>query len=126
MGHCLLLFFGGLARKESAGIAIGGVIGDFFSQKLHLSDKEQRRLVVAGVGSGFGVLYNTPLAGAILGMELVLKGKFHYEALLPTFLTSVISTEVAHWIGDKPIIYPALDLETLDVLLILSCVRQIC
>ncbi|MDB8438946.1 chloride channel protein [Turicibacter sanguinis] len=122
IGSLVTTFFGGSAGKEAAGVAIGGITGDFLSRKFHLSDEEQRTLVVAGVGSGFGVLYNTPLAGAILGMELVLKGKFHYEALLPAFLTSVISSEVAKQIGDELITYPSLELGALDLTLILKLV----
>lgn len=121
-GSLVTTFFGGSAGKEAAGVAIGGIVADFISQKLRLGDEEQRTLVVSGVGAGFGVLYNTPLAGAVLGMELVLKGKFHYEALLPAFLTSVISNEVAHFIGDDPIAYPPLELGTLDLILILKLV----
>ena len=43
-------------------------------------------------------------------MELVLKGNFHYESLIPAFFTSVISSEVSKLIGVKPIEYPKLDL----------------
>lgn len=122
MGSLLTTIFGGSAGKESAGVAIGGTLGDFISRKLKLDNGEQRTLVICGVGSGFGVLYDVPFAGAILGMELVLKGNFHYEALIPAFLTSTIANKTAHLIGDKPIEYPQLDLGTLTFTLLFKMV----
>ncbi|MFR1707378.1 MAG: chloride channel protein [Clostridium sp.] len=122
IGSLLTTFFGGSAGKESSGVAMGGTLGDFIAKKLNLKDEEQRTLVIIGVGSGFGVLYDVPFAGAILGMELVLKGNFHYEALIPAFLTSTIANKVASLIGNQTIEYPQLDLGPLTILLILKLV----
>ena len=122
MGSLLTTFFGGSAGKEGSGVAMGGTFGDFLARKLKLKDKEQRTLVISGVGSAFGVLYNVPFAGAILGMELVLKGSFNYESLIPAFLTSVTANEVAQKIGSKSIKYVALDLGGLDFILILKLI----
>lgn len=122
IGSLLTTFFGGSAGKESSGVAMGGTLGDFIARKLKLDNGEQRTLVISGVGSAFGVLYDVPFAGAILGMELVLKGRFHYEALIPAFLTSTVANKVAYLIGDKPIEYPSLDLGPLTFALILKLV----
>lgn len=110
IGSLATTFFGGSAGKDSAGTAMAGTFGDFLARKLKLNDGEQRTLVISGVGAAFGVLYDTPFAGALMGMELVLKGNFHYESLIPAFFTSVISSEVSKLIGVKPIEYPKLDL----------------
>ncbi len=122
LGSLLTTFFGGSAGKEAAGVAMGGTLADLMARRFKLSEEKQRTLVVAGVGSGFGVLYNVPLAGAILGMELVLKGKFHYEALIPAFVSSVVANEVAHLIGDQAIEYPSLDLGNFSFLLLLKLI----
>lgn len=122
IGSLLTTFFGGSAGKEGSAVAMGGTLGDFIARKFNLTDDEQRTLVICGVGSAFGVIYDVPFAGAILGMELVLKGKFHYEALIPAFLTTVISNEVATLIGSSTISYPTLFLDTLNMLLIMKLV----
>lgn len=122
IGSLLTTLFGGSAGKEGSGVAMGGTFGDFLARKFKLNDKEQRTLVISGVGSAFGVLYNVPFAGAILGMELVLKGNFNYESLIPAFITSVVANEVAQRIGNKAIKYKALDLGTLDFILILKLI----
>lgn len=47
-------------------------------------------------------------------MELVLKKKFHYQALIPAFLTSVIANKIGIIIGNRRINYPELDLGVFD------------
>ena len=120
LGSLATTFFGGSAGKEGSAVAMGGTLGDFLSRKLKLSDEDQSTLVLCGVGSAFGVIYDVPFAGAILGMELVLKGQFHYQALIPAFLTTVISNEIATAIGSKHIDYPVLALDNLGFMMILK------
>lgn len=117
-GSFLTTICGGSAGKEGNAVAMGGTLGDFLARKFKLDDGEQRTLVLSGVGASYGVIYNVPFAGAILGMELVLKGEFHYSALIPAFLTSVLSNEISLLIGNKPIEYPKLQLGGLNFLLL--------
>lgn len=122
IGSFLTTLCGGSAGKEGSAVAMGGTLGDFMARIFNLSDGEQRTLVICGVGSAFGVIYDVPFAGAILGMELVLKGKFHYQALIPTFLTTVFSNEIANLIGNKEVVYPQLNLGEISILLLLKLV----
>ncbi len=115
IGSILTTFFGGSAGKEGSGVAMGGTFGDFLARKFNLSENDQRTMVISGVGSSFGVLYNAPFAGSILGMELVIKGNFNYESLIPALLTSVIANEVSLRIGNKPIEYPTMNLDSLTI-----------
>lgn len=122
IGSLLTTFFGGSAGKEGSAVAMGGTLGDFIARKFNLSADEQRTLVICGVGSAFGVIYDVPFAGAILGMELILKGKFHYEALIPAFFTTVISNEIAIRVGSKAVQYPSLILDNLNFLVIMKLI----
>lgn len=122
IGSLLTTFCGGSAGKEGSAVAMGGTLGDFIARRFKLSGDEQRTLVICGVGSAFGVIYDVPFAGGILGMELVLKGRFHYQALIPAFLTTVIANEIGTWIGSKAISFPTLALDDLNILLILKLV----
>ena len=118
LGSLLTTFCGGSAGKEGSAISMGGTLGDFIARKFNLSDDEQRTLVICGVGSAFGVIYDVPFAGAILGMELILKGRFHYSALIPAFFTTVVSNEIAIIVGSKAIQYPNLILDDLNLIVI--------
>lgn len=122
IGSVLTTFFGGSAGKEGSAVAMGGTFGDFIARKFNLSDDEQRTLVICGVGSAFGVIYDVPFAGAILGMELVLKGRFHYAALIPAFFTTVVSNEIAIRVGSKSVQYPNLILDDLSVMVIIKLI----
>ena len=122
IGSFLTTLCGGSAGKEGSAVAMGGTLGDFMARIFNLSDGEQRTLVICGVGSAFGVIYDVPFAGAILGMELVLKGKFHYQALIPAFLTTVFSNEIANIIGNNEVVYPQLNLGELSILLLLKLI----
>lgn len=122
IGSFLTTLCGGSAGKEGSAVAMGGTLGDFMARIFNLSDDEQRTLVICGVGSAFGVIYDVPFAGAILGMELVLKGKFHYQALIPAFLTTVFSNEIANLIGNKEVVYPQLNLGELSIILLFKLI----
>lgn len=122
IGSFLTTLCGGSAGKEGSAVTMGGILGDFMARIFNLSDDEQRTLVICGVGSAFGVIYDVPFAGAILGMELVLKGKFHYQALIPAFLTTVFSNEIANIIGNNEVVYPQLNLGELSILLLLKLI----
>ena len=57
----------------------------------------QRRLLVAsGAGAGFAAVYNVPLGGTLLALEVML-GTLALPLVLPALLTSVTATAVA-WI----------------------------
>ncbi|MGY5218204.1 chloride channel protein [Clostridium butyricum] len=122
LGSLATTFFGGSAGKEGSAVAMGGTLGDFLAGKFNLSNEDQRTLVLCGVGSAFGVIYDVPFAGAILGMELVLKEKFHYQALIPAFLTTVFSNEIAAAIGNTKVNYPILMLDDLSFMILIKLV----
>lgn len=122
LGSLATTFFGGSAGKEGSAVAMGGTLGDFLAGKFKLSNEDQRTLVLCGVGSAFGVIYDVPFAGAILGMELVLKGKFHYQALIPAFLTTVFSNEIGAAIGNTKVNYPILMLDDLSFMILIKLV----
>ncbi len=52
----------------------------------------------------------------------MLKGKFHYQALIPAFLTTVFSNEIANIIGNNEVVYPQLNLGELSILLLLKLI----
>ena len=64
---------------------------------------QRRLLVAAGAGSGFAAVYNVPLGGTLLALEVML-GTLALPLVLPALLMSVTATAVA-WIflGDNPI-----------------------
>lgn len=99
LGSLLTTFCGGSAGKEGSAVAMGGTLGDFLAKKLKLSDEEQRTLIICGVGSAFGVIYDVPFAGALLGggitIILFLIVGDDYNGLGQSFINNAFKSEVS-------------------------------
>lgn len=95
---------GGSAGREgpTAQIAAGAgsAIADFFK----MSSRDRRIAMATGIGAGIGAIFKAPLGGAILSMEILYRGDFETEALMPSFISSVIGYSIfASWNGWTPI-----------------------
>jgi len=95
--------------REAAPQLVGAATGSRLAVWADLPIWQRRLLVAAGAGSGFAAVYNVPLGGTLLALEVML-GTLALPLVLPALLTSVTATAVA-WIflGDKPIYQMAPD-----------------
>jgi len=95
---------GGSAGREgpTAQIAAGAgsVLADFFKLTAH----DRRIAMASGIGAGIGSIFKAPLGGAILSMEILYRHDFETEALIPSFIASVIGYSIfGSWHGWIPI-----------------------
>jgi H+/Cl- antiporter ClcA len=81
------------AAPQLAGAASASKVADWARMPLW----QRRLLVAAGAGAGFAAVYNVPLGGALLAVEVFL-GTLALPLVLPVLATSVIATGVA-WIA---------------------------
>src|SRR5256885_6014969 len=63
---------GGPSGAEGPIIMTGGAFGSLFGQAFHLSPAERKTLLVAGAAGGMAAVFGTPLAAALLAVELLL------------------------------------------------------
>ena len=63
---------GGPFGAEGPIIMTGGAFGSLFGQAFHLSPAERKTLLVAGAAGGMAAVFGTPLAAALLAVELLL------------------------------------------------------
>ena len=63
---------GGPFGAEGPIIMTGGAIGSLIAQGLHLSSAERKTLLVAGAAAGMSAVFATPVAAALLAVELLL------------------------------------------------------
>ena len=95
---------GGSAGREGPTAQIAAGIASMLADLFNLSASDRRIAVAAGIGSGIGSIFKSPLGGAILSMEVLYRRDFEYEALLPSFIASVVGYSVfASWNGWAPI-----------------------
>ena len=63
---------GGPFGAEGPIIMTGGACGSIVAQLVHLTSAERRALLVAGAAAGMCAVFGTPIAGILLGVELLL------------------------------------------------------
>jgi CIC family chloride channel protein len=85
---------GGSAGREGPAAQIAAGTASALSDLFNLSVSERRIAVAAGIGAGIGSIFKAPLGGAILSMEILYRRDFEYEALLPSFIASVVGYSI--------------------------------
>lgn len=94
-GTFITHLFGGSAGREGTGVQIGASISAKIGSILKLKGIDYTILIISGVSSGFGVVFGTPIAGIIFGLEVSTIGKMRYEAIIPCFVSSYIGNFIA-------------------------------
>lgn len=95
---------GGSAGREGPTAQIAAGFGSLLGRLLKLTVKERRIAVAAGIGAGIGSIFKAPLGGALLSTEILYLQGFEIDALIPSFVASVIGyTIFAGWSGYVPI-----------------------
>ena len=105
-GTFITHLFGGSAGREGTGVQIGASITSKLSKLLKLNKKDTTIIIISGVSSGFGVVFGTPIAGTIFGLEVSTIGKMRYEAIIPCLISSYIGNFIARLFKVQHTHYP--------------------
>ena len=105
-GTFITHLFGGSAGREGTGVQIGASICSKLSKLLHLNKKDTTIIIISGVSSGFGVVFGTPIAGTVFGLEVSTVGKMRYEAIIPCLISSFIGNAIARLFKVQHAHYP--------------------
>ena len=95
---------GGSAGREGPVALIGAGFGSAISDVFKLNAHDRRIALAIGIGAGIGSIFKAPLGGAILSTEILYRRDFEFEALLPSFIASIVGYSVfASWHGWTPV-----------------------
>jgi H+/Cl- antiporter ClcA len=84
---------GGPFGAEGPIIQTGGAIGSLIGQVMHTTASERKVLLACGAAAGMSATFNTPIAGVILAIELLLF-EFKSRSFIPLVIASTLATAV--------------------------------
>ncbi len=90
VASALTIGSGGSGGREGPTGQISAGFGSFLARLFDLSPSDARIAVASGIGSGIGSIFGAPLGGAVLATEIMYRDDFEVEALLPSFIASIV------------------------------------
>jgi H+/Cl- antiporter ClcA len=84
---------GGPFGAEGPIIQTGGAMGSLVGQIFHTTASERKVLLACGAAAGMSATFNTPIAGVILAIELLLF-EFKSRSFIPMVVASTLATAV--------------------------------
>lgn len=84
---------GGPFGAEGPIIQTGGAVGSLVGQVFHTTASERKVLLACGAAAGMSATFNTPIAGVILAIELLLF-EFKARSFIPLVIASTLATAV--------------------------------
>ncbi|MBZ0266888.1 chloride channel protein, partial [bacterium] len=86
---------GGSAGREGPIVQIGSAVGSAVGRMLHLNPEMVRMFVACGAAGGIAASFNTPIAGVIFALEIILRD-FAGRAFATVVISSVTASAVSH------------------------------
>ncbi len=90
VASALTIGSGGSGGREGPTGQISAGFASLLARELDLSPADARIAVVTGIGSGIGAIFGAPLGGAVWATEILYRDDFDSEALLPSFVASLV------------------------------------
>ncbi|MCA9037608.1 MAG: chloride channel protein [Planctomycetaceae bacterium] len=85
----------GSGGREGPIAQIGASISSYLGQRMHLSARDRRILLAAGMGAGVGAIFRAPLAGALFAGEILYReADIESDVIVPAAIASIIAYSV--------------------------------
>jgi CIC family chloride channel protein len=99
--------FGGSAALEGPSIYGGAAISSWVwrhLQRLHLTRRDRRIMLICGAAAGMAAVFRAPLTGVVFALEMPYKDDFAHEALIPSLIAAVVSYgTLGAFLGNGPL-----------------------
>lgn len=118
LGNVLVQFFGGAicllsgqsVGREGPAIHIGASAASLLGQWLKLPNNSLRTLIGCGVAAAIAASFNTPVAGVIFAMEVVLMS-YSIVGFIPVMIASVCGAFVTQLVFGKEFLFSVTDFQ---------------
>lgn len=102
LASAITLGSGCSAGREGPIVQIGSSFASVVGQKLKMTTTDMRIMVACGAAGGIAATFNTPIAGAVFALELLLL-EFRTRSFVPLIIATVFATLVSRvFLGDYP------------------------
>jgi len=99
----IALLTGGSCGREGPSIHLGATTGGAIGSALVLPNNSIRTLIAAGSAAAIAAAFNTPIAGVIFAMEVILM-EYAITGIIPVIVAAVSGTVVSQvFYGDEPV-----------------------
>ena len=114
IGAALSIISGHSVGREGPSIHLGATSGSQIGQWLRLPNNSLRTLVACGIAAAIAASFNTPLAGVIFSMEVVMM-EYSVISFAPVILSAVTATTLTRLVfgSDQVFSIPAMQLGSL-------------
>jgi H+/Cl- antiporter ClcA len=118
-GAAIAIVGGHSVGREGPHIFLGASSGSLLGQAMSLPNNVIRTLVGCGTAAGIAASFNTPLAGVVFALEVVMM-EYSVASFIPVILAAVSATTLANLVfGDRPaFVVPEMVSATLPELLL--------
>lgn len=100
----LVIGSGGSGGREGPTAQISATVIAQLCRWLKVPRQDARIAVSAAMGSGIGAIFRAPMGGALLGAELLYREDMESDALMPSFVSSIVAFAVfGTFFGFRPI-----------------------
>ena len=94
IGGAFALATGQSGGREGPGVHLGGAVNSLLGQRLGLPNNSLRVLIACGTAGGIAAAFNTPLAGVIFAMEVIV-AEYTVVGFIPVILAAVSASAVS-------------------------------
>lgn len=96
VGGAIALATGQSMGREGPAVHLGASVGSLLGQSFSLPNNTMRTLVACGSAAAIGAAFNTPLAGVIFAMEVIIV-EYTVASFIPIIIAAVAATGIARW-----------------------------
>ena len=114
IGAGLSIASGHSVGREGPGIHLGAASSSLFGQWLRLPNNSLRTLIACGTAASIAASFDTPIAGVIFAMEVVMM-EYTLVGFIPVILAAVVATSLSHAVygADPAVGLPVLKMASL-------------